>query len=296
MSANPTGFSRSAFRVATSLAILVAAFASSPVRAQNPDELLPAESAVKAKGILEQAIDGLGGPAYLNVKNSDCEARLAQFDSSGAAAGSLEITLVKEPPDKTRMELHGDNYITNIFYYEVHGKSTVVNIYAGDQGWLLDKGGVEDLSANARADYQEQLKSDLHTILRQRMNDPSLTLRYGGTDIVDLKQVDWVEASDHAQLNVRIAIDRKTHLPVRTVAAVQDSRASARIPLESRYSNYQLLDGVQTAMQVVHYRKDVQSDQLFVRGCHYNENLPPDYFTRASLEAAAAQMRKSKKK
>jgi len=294
MGVNPARSSRSSMRVASLLAILVAGFAVLSARAQNPDEMLPAESAAKAKSILQDAIGGLGGPAYLEMRNSDCAARFAQFDSSGDAAGSLEVRIVKEPPDKSRIEFHGDNYITTLFYYEVHGKSTVVNLFSGDQGWMLDKDGVSALPADSLADYHEQNKADLNTILRQRMNDQSLALRYGGTEIVDLKQVDWVEISDKNQLNLRVAIDRKTHLPVRTIAVVQDSRAGGRIPMEARYSNYQLLDGIQTAMQVVHYRKGLQSDQLFLRSCHYNQSLAPDYFTRASLDASAPQVRKKK--
>ena len=292
MGVNPALSSRSMRAVYWLASLLVLAVIS--VRAQNPDEMLPAESAAKAKGILQDAIGGLGGPAYLEMRNSDCSARFAQFDSSGEAAGSLEVRLVKELPDKERIEFHGDNYITTLFYYEVHGKSTVVNLFNGDQGWMLDKDGVSALPADAVADYQAQYKAALHTILRQRMNDESLSLRYGGTEIVDLKQVDWVEISDKNQLNLRVAIDRKSHLPVRSIAVVQDSRAGGRIQMESRYSNYQLLDGIQTAMQVVHYRKGLQSDQLFMRSCHYNQNLASDYFTRASLDASAPQVRKKK--
>ena len=35
--------------------------------AQDSDQLMPEESAAKAKEILQQAIQALGGPAYLNV-------------------------------------------------------------------------------------------------------------------------------------------------------------------------------------------------------------------------------------
>ncbi|MFY9732690.1 MAG: hypothetical protein WAK24_18935, partial [Candidatus Acidiferrales bacterium] len=34
--------------------------------AQNPQDMMPAESAAKAKEILQQAIQALGGTAYLN--------------------------------------------------------------------------------------------------------------------------------------------------------------------------------------------------------------------------------------
>ena len=114
-------------------------------RAQNADELMPAASAAKAKEILQQAIDGLGGAAYLNVHNSDCTGRLAQFQHSGALGGYTQFHSYHEMPDKSRME------------YDPKGK--IVDLYAGEKGWSLDRGGVSELPASAIADYQEQLQT-----------------------------------------------------------------------------------------------------------------------------------------
>ena len=70
-------------------------------RAQNPDEIMPDVSAAKAKAILQQAIDGLGGAAYVNVHNSECTGRYAQFQHSGEIGGYLQIREYREMPDKS---------------------------------------------------------------------------------------------------------------------------------------------------------------------------------------------------
>ena len=51
--------------------------------AQESEVMMPAQSAAKAKEILQQAIEGLGGAAYLNVHDVTYEGHLSQFGHSG---------------------------------------------------------------------------------------------------------------------------------------------------------------------------------------------------------------------
>jgi hypothetical protein len=271
---------RFATRWATWLAIFSALCAAAPARAQNPDDMLPAESAAKAKVILNQAIEGLGGQEYLNARNSDCAGRQAQFEHTGELGGYLQVRVLWQAPDSSRVESGN--------------KGNIADLYAGGHGWSLDRGGVSELPAGAVADYQEQLKTAVNMVLRFRLNEDGIILRYAGTDIVDLKQVDWTEVADRAGHSVRIAIDRKTHLPVRSVVVTRDPDTGNRIETETRFSNYQPIGGVQTPLQVVRLRNGLPVYQVFFDSCRYNANLPADYFSRASLDAYYAQVRKKK--
>jgi hypothetical protein len=262
------------------LAILLPLFASAPVRAQNPDELLPADSAARAKVLLDQAVQALGGDAYLNAQNLDCSGQYAQFEHTGNLGGFSELRQLWHTPDENRVE-----YGT---------KHNIAEIYVDGHGWSLDRGGVSELPDKDVADYHEQLQTNVNMILRFRRNEDGVVLRYGGTDVVDLKQIDWVEVSDRAQHNVRIAIDRKSHLPVRSVVLTRDPDTGNRIQTETRFSNYQPIDGVQTPMQTVRLRNGTQVYQLFYESCRYNQNLPADYFARASLDNYFAQTHKKK--
>lgn len=267
-------------RKAAWVLIFLAACTPVAIRAQNPDELLPADSAAKAKAVLQQAVQGLGGDAYLNTRNSDCSGRFAQFEHSGALGGYLQIRQMWETPDRSRTE-YGN-------------KNNIADLYADGHGWSLDRGGVSELPASAVSEYQDQLKTAVNMILRFRMNEDGIILRYGGTDVVDLKEVDWVEVADRAGHDVRIAIDRKAHLPVRSVVVTRDPDTGSRIEMETRFSNYQPIDGVETPLQVVRLRNGVQVYQAFFESCRYNENLPAGYFTRASLDTYFAQAHKKK--
>lgn len=262
------------------LATLLGVILGPGVRAQNPDEMLPAASGAKAKALLQQTIEGLGGAAYLNVHNSDCSGRYAQFQHSGDIGGYIEIRDYHEMPDKERIE-YGP-------------KGNIVNIYAGDKGWTLDRGGVSNVPATDMADYQKQIQMQMGNLLRNRMNDESLFFRYGGTDVVDLRGAEWVEIGDREGRTLRVAIGRSDHLPIRSVLTERDPKTGEKSENSTYYSTYHPIDGIQTPFHVSRYSNGRQTYQAFFDKCSYNVDLPANFFTRESLEQRFGQSQKKK--
>jgi len=131
---------------------------------------MPEERTAKGKQVLDQLITALGGPTYLDIRESNCEGRLAQFGHGGELAGYTNFKVYWSYPDKNRTDFSK--------------KGVIVNIYNGDRGWTLDRGGVSEISSVAVADFQEQAKRDINNLLRVRLKEPGMTIRYGGTDVV----------------------------------------------------------------------------------------------------------------
>ena len=257
------------FVIVAWLGIVTLALLLPLARAQNPSELIQDASAAKAKAILQQAIDALGGATYLNLHNSDCTGRYAQFQHSGEIGGYLAIREYREMPDKSRIE------------YDP--KAIIVNVYAGDKGWSLDRSGVSEVPASDLADYQEQFKMQLGNVLRNRLNESSLFFRYGGTDVVDLKQADWVEIGDQGR-TLRVAVGRNDHLPIRSVLELRDAKTGEKTERSTYYTTYHVIDGIQTPFRESRFLNGRQVYQVFWESCSYNVELPADFFTRASLE------------
>jgi hypothetical protein len=255
---------------ARAFAALVLAFCPALIHAQSAGALLPSASADKAREILEQATEALGGQSYLGLRNSVCTGRVAQFERSGAVGGFIEVRDWWGAPDKNRTQYDKDG--------------NFVQLYAGDEGWTLDRGGVTELGPEVLAEYQEQRKSAMSTILRYRLKEEGVTLRYAGADVVDLKEADWVEVSDRDGRLTRIAIDQRTHLPVRSVVVTRDPVTRQRSERATYYSNYQPISGIQTPFQVSRFVDDRQVYQMFYDNCQYNASLPDDIFSRASLD------------
>jgi hypothetical protein len=263
-------------------AVLFAALLAPRGVTQNPDTLMPEASTAKAKQILQQLIDAFGGPTYLDIHDSDCEGRLARFGHNGELTGYTNFKDYWRYPDANRTDYSK--------------KGVIINLYVGDKGWTLDKGGVTELSAASIADFQEQAKKDINNLIRVRLKEPGMVLRYGGTDVVDLKTVDWVDIVDSEQRNFRLAVDQTTHLLVRAIVTTQDEAMNTPNVDTSIFTNFQLMDGVRTAMQITSDRNCRRSNQVFFTSCKYNSGLPADLFTKAALDKRFSEVgsRKSK--
>ena len=73
--------------VCTIVALGFAWSCARPALAGQTQEMLPDESAAKGRQVMQQVIAALGGQAYLNVRDSQCDGREAQFGTAGTLTG-----------------------------------------------------------------------------------------------------------------------------------------------------------------------------------------------------------------
>jgi hypothetical protein len=261
------------------LALLVISVAEPVSASAQVDELLmPEESATKAKQLLNQAIEAMGGAAYLNVHDVTCSGRVGTFDHAGQLTGFGQFIDYTIPPFKERQE--------NL------PKRNIIEVFNGDKGWELDRGGVSDAPAPDLADFQATVKKDLNNILRHRIHEPDMTFRYGGTDVIDGWQAEWVELIDGENQTIRIAFQTSTHLPVRKVSDNNDPKMHLRMKEIEYYSNFLPVNGIQTAYQLTRERNGIKVFQAFFDKCEYNTNLSDSLFTKESLEQRWSQVGK----
>lgn len=267
-----------------SIAAAMLLFAVVPAHAQDGEILLPEQSAAKAKELLQGMIQALGGSAYLNVKDSTCKGRLGSFGHSGALSGyDVFLDYVKQP-DKDRQEMSK--------------KRNIIYITNGNKGWVLDRGGVSDEPSGQVEENERELQVDLDYILRFRLNEPGMIFRYDGPDVVDLKEADWVEVDDPQGHEIRIAIGKLTHLPIRKEVAMRDPVTHMRTEEIDYFSNFQKVDGVTMYFQQTRFRNGLKVFQVFYDpdGCRFNTGLQDSFFTKESLEQRWAQVGKKGKK
>jgi hypothetical protein len=243
-------------------------FARAP--SQNPDTLMPEASAAKAKQILAQMLNAMGGQSYMNVRESQCTGRLSHFGHNNDLTSYLEFKDYWRYPDKNRTD-YGK-------------KGNIIDLFSGKEGWTMDHDGVSEEPADRVEEFSEQLLKDPEHLLRYRLKEEGMVYRYGGTDLIDLKPVDWIELVDRAERTYRIAVERDNQLMVRFKVITRDSASRERTEEETSYANYHALEGVQTSLQVARTRDGRRIFQAFYDTCTYNPNLAPDFFTKAALE------------
>ncbi len=261
--------------------------------AQN---LPPEQNATKGRQLAQQAIAALGGPAYLNVRDTQCDGRTAQFGTAGTLMG---LSLFRDSwilPDKNRTEYFskGEHTILGFLIGAddlliTHG-GAILTVFNGDQGWTLDKSGVSDEPDDLVKNFNEQLKTGMNNMLRKRMNETGVDVEYGGPDLIDLKEAEWIEFTDSDRREMRLGIDKYTHLPLRWVVATRNPDTRERTEMITSYIQYQIMDGVNTPLSIELSRNDHKISQTFLTECKYNSDLAPSLFTRADLEQHAAEV------
>lgn len=255
--------------------------------AQNPDTIAPEESEARARKVLNQLIQGLGGQSYLGMHDRQCDGRRALIGHDGALAGYVQIRDSWDYPDKNRTDYFakGRNtllgYIIGVQDLDITHGGLIITTYNGDKGWTMDKGGVSDMPEDLLSEFQLAVQRLPENLLR--IKNPNFNLRWGGLDTVDLHEVDWVELSDQDDRVFRLAVDRMNHLLVRSVVKIKDLNSGEIREDVSIFTNYQPKGGVQLPMQITRERDGRRIAQIFYESCEINPSLAADYFTREAL-------------
>jgi len=242
------------------------------VRAQNPDLMMPEQAAAKGRELLKEMVAALGGDAYLQVKDISRSGRVASFDSKGALGGYMKFRDFVKYPDKTRVEF-GD-------------KRNIIDMFDGEKVWTLDRGGVQQRSTEAREVVTAARKRDYDRLLRLRMNEEGLLIRYAGSEIMDLKRVDLVEIVDQEKIITRIAIVQLTRLPMRVSYISRDPKSGARDEDTVFLASFQNISGIMTPVQRTRHHNGIPVSQTFFSDVQYNTHLPDSFFSKEALDQA----------
>ena len=281
--------------------LAAAVFLTPRAAAQNPDNMMPEQSEAKGKQILRDLIAGLGGPGYTEVRESECSGLRSLFGHSGDLTGYINFTDFRQYPDKARIEYTRKGHNTILLSLIgldgldfSHG-GIVIALYNGDHAWSYDRSGVNELPVTSVTDFHEATRRNVDTLLRFRLKEPGLSVRFGGSDTVDLRQVDWVEVNDSEGRKYRLAVNRSTHLLDRVVVSTEDAENQQVNDDTTIYSNYQLKDSAWTPMQFTREHNGRRTAQFFLDSCRYNPGFPQDLFSKDSLKTRGAELVSKKK-
>lgn len=281
---------RVSFRKFSSLLVLAVAVFALPVRAQNPDTIAPEESEAMAKRIMGQAIQAMGGGAYLGMTERQCDGRRALIGHNGELAGYVGLKETWQFPDKDRTDYiaHARNtllgFIIGVQDLDITHGGVVITLFSGDQGWVMDKSGVSEMPADSVSQFQEAVRENIDNVLRLRPKEEGMQYSWAGLDTVDLHPVDWVEMTDAEGRAVRVAVERSSHLVIRIKTVTQDEVLNQPREDVAIYTNYQPKGGVQIPMQITRERNGRRIMQIFYDDCRPNPGLPADFFTPEALQ------------
>ncbi|MGA7906165.1 MAG: hypothetical protein WCA16_02070 [Candidatus Sulfotelmatobacter sp.] len=218
----------------------------------------------KAKALLNQAIQALGGQAYLDVRTLQQTGRTYTFFHGRPTGNGVLFWRFVEYPDKERIE--------------VTKERDVAYVYAGEKGYEITYRGPRPMEAKDLNDYLRRRKFSLETVLRIWVDDPRVALFYEGTALAGTSMADKVTLVNSKDEAVSLFLDTQTHLPVKKSIWWRDPVDRQRDVEEESWDNYRLVQGVLTPYGFTRYYNGDMQTQRFVFSASYNQDLDPAMF------------------
>lgn len=240
---------------------------SAPAPAPSPSTSVPVdqENARKARAIIDQGIQALGGSAYLNWRTQTQEGRAYSFHRGEANSVGTQFWRFREFPDQERVELTP--------------KRDVIDIWVGDKGYEVTFRGVRDLEQKEELDpYVRRHHYSLDLVLRTWLNQPGVAFFYEGQTVAAQKETDQVTIMNAQNQAVTLNFDIDTHLPVRKSFSWRDPVDKQRNVEEEIYDNYRTAQGIMTAFDVTRLFNGEMAAQSFLSAANYNVPLDPRLF------------------
>lgn len=240
--------------------------AASPSPPSQAGSSLPVDEAGarKAKTLLDQAIQALGGQAYLEVRNFQQTGRTYSFYHGRPTGNGVLFWRFIEFPEKERVE--------------VTKERDVAYVYAGDKGYEITYRGPHPMETKDMDDYLRRRKFSLEAMLRTWINDRTVALFYEGTALAGNAPADRVTLINSKDEAVTLYLDSETHLPVKKSITWRDPVDKQRNVEEETWDNYRPVQGVMTPYGFTRYYNGDMQTQRFVFTTSYNEALNPAMF------------------
>ncbi len=245
--------------------------------AQAPSQALPPQAAAsapaiandvgnarKAKALVEQGIQALGGQAYLNIHDMQSEGRSYSFYHGRPTSNGVLFWRFVEYPDKERVE--------------VTKERDVAYVWTGDKGYEITFKGPHSVEKKDLEDYLRRRKFSLETVLRTWVNDPGVAFFYDGHALAGNLPAERVTLINSRNESVSLFFDVDNHLPIKKSFVWRDPVDKQRNVEEEIFANYRLVQGVMTPYDFTRLFNGDMLTQRFLNGAKYNEGLNPAMF------------------
>ena len=221
-------------------------------------------SATKARQLIEQMVQALGGDAYLHFTDIEQEGRTNGFYHGNPTGGTAPFWRFYKFPDKERVEL-------------TKQRDWIV-IHNGDQGTETTYQGTRPEEEEAHREYVLRDQYSMENVLRNWLNAPGTTSFYDGTGFTDNHQVEKATIANAKNQQVTFSIDAFNHLPVRKSFTVRDPKYKDKDTYSDVFSEYRLIQGIQTPLVLTRMKNDEMIAQRFLTKVSYNQGLADSFF------------------
>lgn len=231
----------------------------------NPVAAVPLDdNARKAKALVEQAIQALGGQTYLNIRDREQQGRGYGFHHGRPSGGGAVFWSFAQFPDKERVEITKER--------------DIAELYVGNKGYEITYKGARPIDEKDLTDYLRRRQFSLDMVLRTWVNDPGVAFLYEGNAIAaqhPALQVTLINSKNEA---VTLYFDVDSHLPVKKSFTWRDPVDKQKNIEEEIYENYRQVQGVMAPYNITRFFNGDMAGERFLNSVTINRGLDQSMF------------------
>ena len=237
------------------------------------------DNAAKARQLINQAIQALGGQAYLDTQDMTQQGRTYSFHRNEATSAGVLFWRFVKFPDKERVE--------------VTKQRDIAYVYNGDRGYEITFKGTANIDSKLLDDFLRRREHSLEWVLRRWINEPGIALFYDGPAVAADKPADQVSILNTKNDGVTLYLDSTTHLPIKRTFTWRDPSDNLRNTEDEIYDAYRPTQGIMTPYSITRFYNGEMSNQRFLNSVTYNNGLNESMFdAKTTYDPSALPPRK----
>ena len=222
------------------------------------------ENVEKAKTLLNQMIQALGGQAYLNIQDVTQQGRTYSFHLGRPNSVGVQFWRFYKYPDKDR--------------FEFTKKRDVAYVYNGNKGYEITYKGTREQDPKDVTEYLRRQQYSLDWVIRKWLKEPGVALFYEGQAVAAEKPVRQVTIMNAHDQSVTLYIDVDNHLPVKKTFSWRDPTDKQKNVEDEVFDNYRPVQGIMTPFSITRFYNGDMSNQRFLNDVKYNQGLSDALF------------------
>jgi len=260
------------------LALLLVFGLTAPVRLWSQASTIPSAAPTEPAGLspeqqgkklLDEMVEALGGPAWLNRKDMQVSARTAAFFRGAPNGTVIEYTGWRRFPSSGQSEAER---------VEFGKKHDIVQVWANGNGYEVTYKGRTELPKDQVADYYRRQNHSIDSVVRDWVKAPGVMVIAEGSTMVDRRPADKLTILSANNDAVTLELDSATHLPLRRTFRWRNETFQDYDEEAETYGDYHTVQGVPTAYNTTRYRNGDMVSQRFLTKIVYNQAPSPDLF------------------
>jgi hypothetical protein len=265
---------------------------AAPAKATPPTKTTPAkttedEGSRKARALVDQAIEALGGQAYTSYTTRSEEGRSYSLYHGQTRGSGVLYRRFYRFADKDRVEVALERGIGvyDLIPFPIpvpegkaNKKTDVALIHNGDKGYEVSYKGTETEETKSTEDYNRRRARSMEWVLRKWIHEPGVAFFYDGAALAASNMAEQVTITNARDESVTLFLDSTTHLPIKKTFSWRDITDRYSNVEEEVYDNYKPVQGIMTPYTLTRFYNGDMVSERFLSKVKYNDDFAESLF------------------